>query len=445
MRCGRRLGFWLTPAIFGAAAFNVAGSDALFGPAYPLDAIEQQRFRAGAQALSLEWVVSFVQRDSTETYPEVDPLWGRGPLSNAGSCADCHPGGGRGSLGADEGVAPAALVVRLAAVEGKDPHQVYGGQFNPLGVPGHVRGEGVVRLAWQPRNVGFAAGDSVDLRAPALRFESLAYGDLGVDVPISTHLAPSMAGLGLLEAVSDETIFAAAAREKPHGIRGRPNLVPDRARGKLVPGRFGHKAAQPNLPQQIMAAFHEDIGLTSSLFPIKNCTASQKACRDLAGYGRPDLPSRTFNAIMFHVRASAPPAPAQAEQPVRGAELFREAACAECHLPALRTGADAILPGLANRSIAAYTDLLLHDMGDALASMRGEFDATGKDWRTAPLWGLGRRLKRHGSADLLHDGRARDATEAILWHGGEASYSRDFFMRLSREERDALLAFLRSL
>jgi len=130
---------------------------------------------------------------------------------------------------------------------------------------------------------------------------------------------------------------------------------------------------------------------------------------------------------------------------VRGAELFREAACAECHLPALRTGADAILPGLANRSIAAYTDLLLHDMGDALASMRGEFDATGKDWRTAPLWGLGRRLKRHGSADLLHDGRARDATEAILWHGGEASYSRDFFMRLSREERDALLAFLRSL
>ena len=277
----------------------------------------------------------------------------------------------------------------------------------------------------------YGDGESYRLRAPRYRFAELAFGPLGRETLFSVRAAPPLVGLGLLDAVSDETILAIAAEEAKAGrVRGRPNKVFDVAAGGLRLGRFGWKAGLPSLKQQIANAFNRDIGITNPLYPENDCTAVERACRAAAAAAQhhPKIGEDVLGAVTFFVAHLAPPAPRRPDDPqaARGAALFDQAGCAACHRPTLETGDDPDA-ALAHQTIHPYTDLLLHDLGAGLADKRPEYAADGRMWRTAPLWGLGLTLSVNGHEFLLHDGRARGPAEAILWHGGEAAAAREAF------------------
>jgi CxxC motif-containing protein (DUF1111 family) len=214
-----------------------------------------------------------------------------------------------------------------------------------------------------------------------------------------------------------------------------------------VLGRFGWKANQPSLRQQNASAFLNDMGVTTSVFKRENCPDKQVACRKRPLGMVPEQPDRAFNELLFYTRALGVPARRRVGDPVtsRGEHLFAQAQCAICHVPELKTGEYPALPLLANQVIRPYTDLLLHDMGEGLADGRPDFLAGPRDWRTPPLWGIGLSSKVNGNASLLHDGRARNLTEAILWHAGEAERSREAFRAMPAADRAALQAFVESL
>jgi CxxC motif-containing protein (DUF1111 family) len=214
-----------------------------------------------------------------------------------------------------------------------------------------------------------------------------------------------------------------------------------------VAGRFGWKAEQPTVVQQCAAAFLGDMGLTSALFPAENCTASESACKDTANGGSPEVSPSVLGAIGIYARSLAVPARRAVSDPnvSRGEDLFGKAGCARCHTPTLETGPLADFPELPAETIHPYSDLLLHDLGQGLSDGRPTFLATGREWRTPPLWGLGLVKQVNGHTFLLHDGRARDASEAILWHDGEGLDAKNAFVAMKREDRQALLAFLGSL
>jgi CxxC motif-containing protein (DUF1111 family) len=214
-----------------------------------------------------------------------------------------------------------------------------------------------------------------------------------------------------------------------------------------VVGRFGWKANQPHLRQQIAAAFINDMGVTSPIYDQQNCPPAQAECARQNHTGKPELKADMWDNITFWIMTLDAPAARDQDKPnvTRGRQLFAQARCASCHVPELKTGQLEQFPMLSNRRIQPYTDLLLHDMGPNLADGRPDFKASGSDWRTAPLWGIGMSKQVNGSTSFLHDGRARNLTEAILWHGGEAQAARNAFAKLSKQERDDLLTFLNAL
>jgi CxxC motif-containing protein (DUF1111 family) len=339
------------------------------------------------------------------------------------------------------------------------PHPAYGDQLQNRGIPGRVPAEGRAILSYAEHEVRFADGETVRLRMPKIEFAALQFGEFGGDILVSPRIAPAMVGLGLLEAVPEEAILAIAGEQEKLGVSGRPNYVWDHENSRTVLGRFGWKAGQPNLRQQTAAAFFGDIGATSHFFPEENCTGVQLQCLDVpsaskcggqggcTGNYRPEVvPSRLSN-ITLYLQTLAVPARRNVNEPEvkRGEQLFSQANCSVCHVRQLRTAAKTAIPAAADLTIHAYTDLLLHDMGEGLADGRPEFLADGREWRTPPLWGIGLVREVSGHSDLLHDGRARNVTEAILWHGGEAERSREAFRVLPKADRDALVKFVNSL
>jgi CxxC motif-containing protein (DUF1111 family) len=341
---------------------------------------------------------------------------GLGPLYNARSCAACHPGGGHADAGG--GKVPAGLVVRLGDPAGR-PDPVYGFQIQTQGVPGVAPEASVSRTE----------------AAPVLA--ALADGPLGPGTASSFRVAPDLHGVGLLEGVPDAAIDAIAAGQKsnPDGIRGRAHRLAD---GRI--GRFGWKAGQPTLESQVASALSIDLGLSTRLAPAPwgDCTAAQEACiaaphgaRARDTEGGPEIADDILAMLTAHVAALPPPVPAGDERP--GAALFASTGCAACHVPAL--------PGRDGTPVKAFTDLLLHDMGPELDGLGGDGTASGRDWRTAPLWGLGERRDK----GLLHDGRADSIAEAIDRHGGEAARARDRYQALTDRDRAALLGYLASL
>jgi len=312
----------------------------------------------------------------------------------------------------------------------------------------HIRsGEADMYIDWQPVSVSLADGTTVELREPKVRVENLNFGPLGSDILTSLRNAPPVFGLGYFEAVSEKDILALAAAQKVQGLNGRVNYVRDDVHRTTAIGRFGWKANQPSVRQQIAAAFHGDMGITSSLYPAQNCPPVQQSCKAMIPGDKVELRDAMFDDITFWVTTLDAPEQRNAALPAvkRGEQLFAAAKCAACHVPELRTSEFPALPQLSNRSFRPYADMLIHDMGPGLADGRPDFQATGRDWRTAPLWGIGLSKQVNGSANLLHDGRARNVMEAILWHGGEAQAARDYFARLKKDERDDLLAFVNSL
>ncbi|WP_255467849.1 di-heme oxidoredictase family protein [Reyranella sp. CPCC 100927] len=447
----RRSGTWR--AVMAGAALAVAidsgdvaaqvGRDAFARPVATLSDRERAVFRNGESLFHQAWLVA-----PSREQPDLDGL---GPLHNRLSCIACHIGNGRGEPPRGAPDVMRSMVVRLSIPGrnehgGPQPHPAYGDQLNPDGIPG-VPGEGKAILVWHEFVEILADGTRVPMRRPELRFRDLAYGPLDDDVLTSVRIAPPVFGMGLLEAVPEAAIVRLAATQSSgaDGIRGRVNRVWDTVAGTHVVGRFGWKANQAGLRQQVAAAFRDDLGITSSMRPNENCADAQAACRAAASGGRPELSDGQLDAVMLYLRSLAPPQRRGIDHPrVRqGEALFATIGCARCHVPTLPVAAGNGVAGATQ--IHPYTDLLLHDMGDGLADGRPDFAAGPRDWRTPPLWGLGLTAIVGDQASYLHDGRARTVIEAILWHGGEAQASADSFRALTAIERDALLAFLNTL
>ena len=411
-------------------------------PGPGLDEAQLELFANGRQEFHQRWVVLAV----------IGGKWGRGPTSNAEICIDCHVGNGRGRAPNSAKESLASMVVRLSIPGesehgGPMPHPSYGDQLQDQGELGRVFPEGDALIAWSEREERLADGSSVTLRTPKLGFTNLAFGPLGSDVMASVRIAPPVFGAGLLDAIAEDAVLDIARRQQELGFNGRPNAVWDAEKQATALGRFGWKASQPSLRQQNASAFLNDMGITTSVFKQENCPEKQIACRKRPLGMVPEQPERAFNELLFYTRALGVPARRRVDDPValRGERLFAQAQCAVCHVPEIKTGDYPALPRLAHQVIRPYTDLLLHDMGEGLADGRPDFRAGPRDWRTPPLWGIGLSSKVNGNASLLHDGRARNLTEAILWHGGEADVSRVAFRGMAKAERDALLAFLSSL
>jgi CxxC motif-containing protein (DUF1111 family) len=301
-----------------------------------------------------------------------------------------------------------------------------------------------------------AGGEVVNLRKPSYKIVDLGYGPMRPDTMISPRVAPQMIGLGLLEAIPEDQILALADLddENKDGIAGKPNRVWSREDKEVMLGRFGWKAGVPTIRQQSAEAAAGDIGLSTTLmpFPSGDCTDAEKDCMSApngnsANYQNVELGDDLFNLVVFYSHNLAVPQRRNADNPevLKGKALFHEAGCASCHHPSFVTGELKSQPHLSNQKIWPYTDMLLHDMGEGLADNRPEGAASGSQWRTAPLWGIGLTEKVNGHTLFLHDGRARNIKEAILWHGGEAQKSRDAFAKLSKEDRERLIAFVNSL
>lgn len=384
---------------------------------------------------------------------------GLGPLFNTNACQNCHLKDGRGHPPAPDAISSVSMLVRLSIPAGSEHAEIiqrlgvlaeptYGGQLQDMANPGVVP-EGKVRVSYSTQRVSFADGEQVELRKPNLEISQLGYGALHPGTLFSARIAPPMIGLGLLEAIPEAAILANADPEDSNGdgISGRANQVWDREQQRTVLGRFGWKAGQPTLNQQNAEAFANDMGLTSTLVAHDNCTAAQTDCRSAPHGGEPEVSDNILASVLFYTRNLGVPARRGADTPqvLAGKNLFYQAGCQGCHTPQFTTSADAAEPELANQTIRPYSDLLLHDMGDGLADNRPEFLASGREWRTPPLWGIGLTETVNGHTQFLHDGRARNLLEAIIWHGGEAEAAKQQVMTFNAEERTALLAFLNSL
>lgn len=384
---------------------------------------------------------------------------GLGPLLNTNACQNCHIKDGRGHPPAPDATSAVSMLVRLSIPAGPEhaevvrergiaPEPSYGGQLQDMAIPG-VAPEGKVRLRYSTEQVRFADGTEVELRRPEIELNDLAYGDMHPDTRMSLRIAPPMIGLGLLEAIPEEALLANADPDDRDGdgISGRPNRVFDQTSRQTVIGRFGWKAGQPGLNQQNADAFFNDMGLSTSLLSGSSCTDRQTECRAMPDGGEPEVSDDILAQVLFYTRNLGVPARRNVDDPqvLAGKTLFHRAGCQSCHVPQFTTAADAAEPELANQLIRPYTDLLLHDMGEGLADNRPEFEASGREWRTPPLWGIGLTQAVSGHTQFLHDGRARNLLEAILWHGGEAEKARQIVLGYDQNERTALLSFLESL
>jgi CxxC motif-containing protein (DUF1111 family) len=314
---------------------------------------------------------------------------------------------------------------------GPVPVPGYGTQLQDHAVAGlpEVR----VALTWIDRTVSYGDGEVVMLREPRIAVTTPT-GELPPPMDMSYRQAPAVFGLGLLEAIDDATLLALADPDDADGdgISGRANMVWDELAQATRLGRFGHKASVATLIEQTAGAFVNDIGLTNHIFPEPD---------GMADVSRIQLDATAFFMATLAVPAAAP----RDAMAARGRELFDDFGCAGCHVPTLSTGTSHRLAHLHDQTIHPYTDLLLHDVGDDLTDARRDFLSEGVEWRTPPLWGLGLTTLVAPDATLLHDGRARNVAEAILWHGGEAAPSREAFRVAARRDRDALLAFLATL
>ncbi|WP_269531063.1 di-heme oxidoredictase family protein [Chitinimonas sp. BJYL2] len=424
------------------------GRNAFALPAANLDDRQLRDFTVGNAFFRGNWVeapASTAARD------------GLGPHFIARSCGACHGEDGRGAPPAFENglqaEQPVALLFRLSIPGnsprgGPRPEPRYGEQFNNNAISG-VQPEGQVRIRYEEIDGYFADGERYTLLKPHYMLSDLAYGPLHPQTMISPRIAPQMTGLGLLEAIRESDILANARAQAAAGgsVRGKPNRVWDAFQQRLVIGRFGWKANTGSIAHQTAAAFNGDIGITSPHFPNEDCRPTQTDCRKAPRGGKPEIGHRLLDQVILYSRTQAVPAMRQPDNPQvrRGRELFHAAQCATCHTPRYVTGEFKALPQLGKQTIYPYTDLLLHDMGEGLADNRPDHLARGRDWKTPPLWGLGLVPVVNGHTRYLHDGRARNLLEAVLWHGGEAEPAKQQVLKLSKQDRENLVQFLQSL
>lgn len=388
-------------------------------PAANLTDDERRRYQMGRSPFDFRWE---------------PPKLGR--LFNNISCIGCHGGNGRGL--AQFGAQTSQGLVRVSLPDGTP-----GEPGGPVPLPGlgtqlqdhAVTGlpEARVAITWIESAMALGDGELVPLREPRLDVRTPDNGFLPGSTRMSFRIGPSMIGLGLLEAIPEATLHALADPDDADGdgISGRVNMVWDVEQQATVVGRFGWKANTSTLHLQVAAAFENDIGLSSIVFPDFD------GQRDLAD-------AQLEDATFFTSTVSVPVAAPRDGEALEGRALFTSFGCAKCHIPTLETGAHPIA-ALSNQRIHPYTDLLIHDMGDLLTDGRPDFLAEGVEWRTPALWGIGLAQITSPMVTFLHDGRARTLEEAILWHGGEGAAAREAYRMAARAERAALIAFLGTL
>jgi len=422
-----------------------------------------QRFVEGRRTVHSSFITGAHAEAGNDPMTSIQNL--AGPRFSATACVQCHTNNGRSP-------APFAVDQRMdrmsfhVAVRGADgavrPDPRYGSaiQMNALSASGVPQdwGNGVRVVGFETRSVTLADGTKVELRKPKF----------GFDGPVpqlwSARAAQPMIGVGLLEAVPEADILA-RVRNQPDvdGVLGKANFVFDPETGATRLGRFGWKAYKASVRHQAAAALLNDMSVTSPVFPNRSCATDPAGCRKAPaqkGIQEADLTALTQYMQLLAVPAQRSLASGfpkgvmpteehrvDAVQVQAGRKVFDALRCAACHTAEMKTGKNHPFAELRDQTIRPFTDLLLHDMGPALADSLPEGQAQGAMWRTSPLWGIGYTDKVQASTPVgyLHDGRARTLTEAILWHGGEAEKSRQRFEQLPKSDRDALLAWLRSL
>jgi CxxC motif-containing protein (DUF1111 family) len=410
-----------------------------------LTADEEGFFVTGNAFFRSNWVVAPAS---------VQTLDGLGPVFNAISCGSCHFKDGRAQPPTTPDAPLNGLLFRLS-VAGMGLHgaplgdPIYGGQLQDKAIL-NIKNEGRVRVAYQELSGSYRDGSVYTLRQPSYDILDLNYGDFAPGIMVSPRIAQQVPGLGLLEIVPEQEIlsFVDENDSNKDGISGRANYVWDIGTQTTLLGRFGWKANQPNLLQQTAGAFNGDIGITTNLVPNSHFSPIQEQqYPTIPNGGSPELSDELLLKVVSYIRSLSVPAARDYDDVtvLRGKYLFKDLNCAGCHRPTLITGNEGSISALKNQKIWPYTDLLLHDMGAELADGRPDFQASGAEWRTPPLWGIGLLQTVNGHTSLLHDGRARNVEEAILWHGGEAANARKGFTELSATDRDAVIAFIHSL
>ncbi|PKA15822.1 di-heme oxidoredictase family protein [Leptospira haakeii] len=416
---------------------------------------------------------------------------GLGPTFNTNSCQNCHQGDGRGAPPSSGSLNNfPGILVRLSQ-NGSNPttggpigldnyglqlnHKglgcnpaVYDSNFNCDTGSGSITGsnftppEGAASVSYgsiaapnyPSGSSTYPEGTNVTLSQPTYTFTwNPLFGDPTSSASgfnFSPRTAPMIPGLGLLQAIPESTILSWAdpSDSDGDGISGKVNMVWEVSTNSKVLGRFGWKANEPSLFQQNQGAFLGDMGITSPLFPTDNCPSTQTACiTNSAGTTGIEISENLADAVVFYSMLVGVPSRRNITDTnvVAGKALFTSVGCAGCHKPYVQTGYVSGFPEISYQHIKPYTDLLLHDMGPGLADGRPDFDASGQEWRTPPLWGLGLIQTVNGHLRLLHDGRANGIEEAILWHGGEADTARGNFQSLSAAQRQQLITFLESL
>ena len=370
---------------------------------------------------------------------------GLGPRFDNVACAACHTGDGRGQPPLPG--QPFGSMLFRVSTPGSDSHggpapvPGYGGQLELRAVIGLTPAAGV-DLTYTDSSDTFSDGTPYTLRVPHYAITN-PYQPLPAQVLLSPRVAPPNFGVGLLEAIPEAAIVAQATEPAAvaAGVAGHPNYVWDQVDQRTALGRFGLKANTATLLEQSAGAFHNDMGITTSIFPAEPCEDAIPACAAHA----PDVNDSLLAAVALYVRTLAVPARRTVTAVARGEQVFSDAGCALCHATTFMTGVVSGAPEVSGQRIHPYTDLLVHDMGAGLADGRPDYQASGSEWRTAPLWGIGLTLVVNGHTNFLHDGRARSLTEAVMWHGGQGAGAREYVRRLSKADRDALLAFLNSL
>jgi len=391
---------------------------------------------------------------------------GLGPLYNARSCQRCHVKDGRGHPPAGPGDSSVSMLKRITVptdayhseieeylITSADP--TYGNQIQDFTVAGHVA-EGQLEITYTEKEVVLSGDERAWLRVPQYQVTDLGYGPTHPDAVLSPRIAPQMIGLGLLDAVPAADILALADPDDADGdgISGRAQIVVSETYGVPMLGRFGLKAGQPSIWEQSAAAFHGDIGISTTVFPAGygDCTEAQTACRtapdgNTAVHDHAEIGDEGLKLVTFYASNLGVPARRDVDDPqvLRGKAVFYNTGCIACHTPKFVTHRLPDQPEQSFQLIWPYTDMLLHDMGPGLADGFPEGRASGQEWRTPPLWGIGLTHTVSGHTYFLHDGRARNLLEAVLWHGGEAEAQKQTVIDMPPEDRAALIRFLESL
>lgn len=377
---------------------------------------------------------------------------GLGPTFNARACSSCHNKDGRGTPLKEGQQFSQGFLMRIS-LPGENSHggpklvPAYGDQIQErsnLGIPTEAK----VKVHYELIKGEFPDGEKYELTKPIYTIYDENFGSLQ-NVLTSPRVGQQVIGLGLVDAISSQDILANQDEFDTNndGISGKANFVWNVVTNKHELGKFGWKANQPNLRQQVAAAFFGDMGLTSSLFPDENCPSPQNDCNDAPNGGTPEITDKSLKNTMIYSSSLSVPIRRNFDNPnvLRGKRLFRDMKCNSCHVESFTTSSYPFNPRLENVKIRPFSDFLLHDMGEALADNRPDFKASGREWRTQPLWGIGLFQEVNKHTFLLHDGRARNVQEAILWHGGEAEKSKQAYKQLAKTDRDAVIAFINSL